>query len=133
MSQLVLDDQLDVQKIVPALKSWITLVRLQDLRPGEHILDERIPQVLLTLRGATFVTIDHGFWKRHWCHSGYCILYFDVAKNQQELLPRLLRRLFRLEPFRTRRARMGKVARVRDQGVTYWVANKRRSLKLPDV
>jgi len=34
MSQIVLDDQLDLQIIVPALEAW-TPVRLQDLRPRE--------------------------------------------------------------------------------------------------
>ena len=33
MSQLVLDDQLDVQIILPGLETWITAVRLQDLCP----------------------------------------------------------------------------------------------------
>ena len=33
MSQLVLDDQLDVQIILPGLETWITAVRLQDRRP----------------------------------------------------------------------------------------------------
>jgi hypothetical protein len=61
MSQLVLDDQLDVQVVVPALEGWITAVRLQNLRPLEHILDDRVPEILRTLKTPTFVTIDHGF------------------------------------------------------------------------
>ena len=61
MSQLVLDDQLDLQVICPPLERWMSIVRLQDLRPGEHILNDRVPQLLLARNKPTFVTIDHGF------------------------------------------------------------------------
>lgn len=39
MSQLVLDDQLDLDDVLPGLQSWITFVRLQALRHEERILD----------------------------------------------------------------------------------------------
>jgi hypothetical protein len=91
MSQLVLDDQLDVQKIIPRLERWITSVRLQDLRPGERILDDRVPELLLSLKQPTFVTIDRGFWNRKLCHAGYCILVFRLAADEQDSLPDLLR------------------------------------------
>jgi hypothetical protein len=132
MSQLVLDDQLDVQVIVPALEGWITAVRLQNLRPTEHILDDRVPEILRTLKTPTFVTIDHGFWSRRLCHPGYCILYLNLAKDEQERLPDLLRRLFRLPEFRTRAVRMGKVARIRQETVTYWEAGEKKVLSLPE-
>jgi hypothetical protein len=54
MSQLVLDDQLDVQIILPELEGWIKAVRLQQLCPGEQILDDRIPAILRTLKSPTF-------------------------------------------------------------------------------
>jgi hypothetical protein len=130
MSQLVLDDQLDVQIIVPALEAWITAVRLQHLRPTEHILDDRVPEILGTLKTPTFLTIDHGFWKRRLCHPDYCILYFDLAKDEQHQLPPLLRRLFRLPEFRTRAVRMGKVARVGQVAVTFWQAGEKQTLSL---
>ena|SRR5579859_6064211 len=132
MSQLVLDDQLDLQKILPALEELLTMVRLQDLRPGEHILDDRVPPLLLNLKRPTFVTIDHGFWKRKLCHPKYCILFFDLHKDKQEQLPALLRKLFRLPEFRTRSARMGKVARISKKGVTYWEDDQKVKLDWPD-
>jgi hypothetical protein len=119
MSQIVLDDQLDVQILVPALAAW-NLIRLQDLRPGEHVLDDRVPEILRTLHMPTFITIDRGFWDRRLCHPGYCLLYFQASKNEQKRLPRLLRRLLRLREFRSRAARMGKVARIRRDAVDYW-------------
>jgi hypothetical protein len=45
MSQLVLDDQLDVVEVLPPLLKWITATRLQDLRPGELVLDDRVPEI----------------------------------------------------------------------------------------
>lgn len=128
MSQVVLDDQLDVQIMLPALENWITAVRLRDLRPSEHILDDRVPEILRTLRMPTFVTTDHGFWNRRLCHSDYCIVYFELLTEEQELLPGLLRRLLRVPEFHTRALRMGKVCRVQDDTVTYWESGKRSTL-----
>jgi hypothetical protein len=133
MSQLVLDDQLDVQIILPRLEAWTSAVRLQYLRPGERILDDRVPEILQTLKTPTFVTIDHGFWNRKLCHPGFCILYFELRADEQEQLPALLRRLFRLSEFRSRAVRMGKVANVGIESVTYWQAGKRRYLKFSEV
>lgn len=133
MSRLVLDDQLDLQKTLPPLKGWMTAVRLQDLRPDENILDDRVPALLLTLNKPTFVTIDHGFWKNELCHPKYCILYFALNKNKQDQLPPLLRRLFHLSEFRTRAKRMGKVARIGESAVTYWEGAKKLKLDLPEL
>jgi hypothetical protein len=128
MSQLVLDDQLDVQIILPSLESRITAVRLQDLRPGEHIFDDQVPEILQTLKTPTFITIDHGFWKRRLSHPDYCRL----TKDEQEELPGLLRRLFRLPEFRTRSARMGKVASVGQEAVAHWEAGKKKVLSFSE-
>ena len=64
MSQLILDDQLSVRKVLTPLQKWITVERLQDLRSGEVILDDRVPEILRTQKNATFVTIDQDFWAR---------------------------------------------------------------------
>jgi hypothetical protein len=132
VSQLVLDDQLDVQLILPSLETWTTAVRLQDLRPGERILDDRVPEILQTLKTPTFVTIDHGFWNRRLSHPGYCILYCRLTKDEQEQLPGLLRRLLRLPEFRTRSARMSKVASVGQEAVAYWEAGKKKILRFSE-
>jgi hypothetical protein len=94
-------------------------------------LDDRVPEILQTLKTPTFLTIDHGFWNRRLCHSGYCILYFDLAKDEQEQLPILLRGLFRLPEFRTRRARMGKVARIGRETIAYWEFGEKQMRRLP--
>src|SRR2546428_420534 len=112
MSQLILDDQLNFRTVLKPLQKWITVQRLQDLRPTERILDDRVPEILLTLKTPTFVTIDQDFWHRQWCHPGYCILYFALSNLEQKLIPSLLRDLFHLTEFQTRGIRMGKIVRV---------------------
>ena len=130
MSQLILDDQLDVLELLPHLSKWITARRLQTLRPGELILDDRVPEILGTLKQPTFVTIDEHFWQRHLCNPDYCILYFSLRGDQQEQLPSLLRELLRRPEFRTRAARMGKVARVSAAAIDYWQFQSHESRRI---
>ncbi len=49
MSLLILDDQLDRKLVQRPLQRWITCQVLHDLRPDELILDDRVPEILLTL------------------------------------------------------------------------------------
>jgi hypothetical protein len=120
MSQLILDDQLDVTEILPSIRKWITARRLQELRPGELIRDDRVPEILLTLKSPTFITIDHGFWNARLCHPGYCVLFFALRDDQQQLIPGLLRALLRRAGFRHRGDRMGKVVHIGAKGISYW-------------
>jgi hypothetical protein len=120
MSQLILDDQLKASQVLEPLRKWITVQRLRDLRPHQQILDDRVPQILWTLKQPTFVTIDHGFWKRTLCHPNYAILVFALRDDQQVLLPELCRALLRRTEFRKRKSRMGKVARISTTAIDYW-------------
>ena len=52
------------------------------------------------------------------------MLYFSLRDDQQELLPDLLRALFRKPEFRTRVNRMGKVARVGLTTIDFWQFKK---------
>ena len=85
----------------------------------------------MTLKQPTFLTIDHGFWHPERCHRKYCIIQFALADNEQVELPDLLRRLLRLPEFQTRKARMGKVARVQSSRVAYWEGGEKKSIDLP--
>ena len=133
MSQLILDDQLSSSEVLRPLEKWITAQRLRDLRPDELILDDRIPEILLTLRQPTFVTIDHGFWNKRLCNPNYCVLYFSLRDDQQELLPDLLRALFRRPEFRTRVSRMGKVACVGLTSVDFWEFKKSKLTRIESI
>ncbi len=120
MSQFILDDQLNVPKVLHVIQQWTTAQRLRSLRPDQAILDDRVPEILRTLKQATFITIDQGFWDRSLCHPNYGILYFSLRSDQEELLPPLLRALLRRPEFRTRASRMGKVARVGTTNLAWW-------------
>ena len=112
------------------LAHWTTAQRLRDARPSEVIKDERVPEILRALGRPTFVTIDLGFWNKRLRDAQYCILCFPLENDQQDQLPALLRRLFRLPEFRSRAARMGKVARVSSVDVAYWQLGTERLHRL---
>ncbi len=120
MSQLILDEQLAATELMVPLRRVFKVKRLLELRPGERVLDDRIPEILLSLDRPTFLTIDQGFWDRRLCNSGYCILCFGLRPKQQIAMPGLLRALLRRSEFRTRAGRMGKVARVTRAVIDYW-------------
>ena len=120
MSRLVLDDHLWTAGVHDHIAPWATVRFLRDIRPGEVIKDVRVPSALRTMRTPTFITIDHQFCNPRRRDSAYGILYFDLRANEQGEVPTLLRRLLRLPEFRTRAARMGKVARVSHEQVRWW-------------
>lgn len=120
MSQFILDEQLDPRGVRLPLERRHKTQLLAELRPRERILDDRVPEILLTLPTPTFLTIDQDFWDRNLCHPNYCILYFALRDKEQKRLPGLLSRLLRLSEFRRRAERMGKVANVGPTGVGYW-------------
>ena len=120
MSQIILDDQLSDLDVLVPIARWMTVQRLRDLRPHEVIKDERVPMVLRQLPQPTFVTIDTGFWNRRLRDRRYCILCFSLRNDEQQQLPGLLRRTLRLLEFRTKAARMGKVAQITTAGINYW-------------
>lgn len=130
MSLLVLDEHLHVEKVCGVLAKHFSVVRVPDLRPREHVLDDRVPAILLELDRPTLITIDQDFWNRKLCHPDYCILAFTLEDHHQPLLPDLLRALFRHSDFATRAARMGKVARVSRSHGEYWEFGKAKKLQL---
>jgi len=120
MSQIILDEHLGRNQVLQPIQHWITVKRVQDLRPREIIKDDRVLTILIHLEKPTLVTIDMGLWKKRYCDRHYCILYFALLDTQQNQIPSLLRQVFRLETFKTKAARMGKVARITFTQVSYW-------------
>jgi hypothetical protein len=120
MTHIVLDDQISRPAVEQALARPYTAHRLRDIRPGQVIKDERVPILLRELHRPTFVTIDDDFWRSQLRDRRYCILFFPLDVREQAQIPGLLRRLLRLPEFRTRAARMGKVARVSPAQIDYW-------------
>jgi len=76
--------------------------------------------LLRHLKRRTFITIDKVFYNRKLCDNAYCLIYFHLAMEQQNQIPILLRRLFRIEGFRSVQERMGKVIHVSSEQIRYY-------------
>ena len=83
---------------------------------------EEIVPLLHTLRQPTFFTRDHGFYRPVLLHRGYCLVYLDVEVDEIAIY---IRRFLRHTEFRTQSQRMGKVVRIRHNGVSYWEVHQR--------
>jgi hypothetical protein len=125
MSHFILDEQLAVNEVLGPLRKHLKTQRLVELRPGERILDDRIPEILLTLTKPTFITLDSHFWKMALCHADYSIFYFALPEDDQDQVPKLLLRSLKLDPLKTRAKRMGRVVRVAKAGIQYWQCGSR--------
>lgn len=120
MSQFILDEQLAVSEVISPLQKRLKIQRLVELRPGERILDDRIPEILLTLTKPTLITLDSDFWRMDLCHADYSIFYFALREDDQDQVPKLLLKSLKLDPFKTRAKRMGKVVRIAKARIQYW-------------
>lgn len=95
-------------------------------RMGMKDRDEIIP-LLHTLGRPTFFTRDHDFYKADLCHSGYCLVFLDVAFDEAA---NVIRHFLRHRAFRTRMQRLGKVVHVSHSGITYWQVNIKEAYAL---
>jgi hypothetical protein len=130
MSQIVLDEHLGRTEVLKPLWKWITAAKIEDLAPDETLKDDRILQILRNQKQPTFVTLDSGFFHKRRCDRRYCLIYFVVPRQQQNRIPSLLRQLLRLSEFKTKAARMGKVARLSEGKVEFWqVGDEKRRLR----
>jgi len=120
MSQLILDEHVNVRTVFQKLRRWIAVEFLHDLCPRQLVLDDRVPEILSRLKQPTFITIDAHFDDPSLCNPNYCILYFALHDKEQPLIPALLRALFRRPEFRTWAKRMGKLARISTASIEYW-------------
>jgi len=81
MSQLVLDEHLSREEVLEPLRSWRSVQKIEDLTPHETLKDDRILQILRRQQQPTFVTLDGGFFRRKYCDSRYCLLYFVIPRQ----------------------------------------------------
>lgn len=120
MSLFVLDDHLARVAVRERVLRWATARYVRDLRPGEVVKDDRILDILRTLRTPTFVIVDRWFWNRDHRNPGYCLVFLALRGREHTRAPELLRRLLRLPEFRTRAARMGTVVHLGEEHVRWW-------------
>jgi hypothetical protein len=123
---IVLDEQLPASILADAIGRWYRgrVCVITDLRPATVIKDDAVPGLLHTGSQPTFVTLNWtDFWQRIMAHRSFCLVCFTLPTNRAGDISPLLRRLFRLDPFKSKAARMGKVARVSHERVTYYQVN----------
>ncbi|MBI3653754.1 MAG: hypothetical protein HY231_22200 [Acidobacteria bacterium] len=112
---MVLDEQLQGLGLEEEISRWYrgAVFLIQELRPYTVIKDEAIPALLRKAKKPTFITINHSdFWRKCPAHQAYCIVCLKLSAEDYEGIPLLLRHLFQLPEFRTKKSRMGKVALV---------------------
>lgn len=79
--------------------------------------DREIIPFLHQLKQPTFFTRDDDFYERRLCHSGYCVVYLEVRKEE---IATFVRRVLRQKAFKTKAKRMGKVIRASHVGLSVW-------------
>ncbi len=100
------------------LRSWRIAVRQIGYEVGRKGMKDRdIIPFLHQLRQPTFFTRDDDFYKHKLCHSGYCLVYLDVRKEEVAMFAR---RLLRHKAFNTKAKRMGNVIRASHIGLSVW-------------
>lgn len=123
---IVLDEQLKNAGLMAQLNQWYRgrIVNITSLRPGTVIKDEAIPVLLRQVSDPIFVTINTtDFWGRIQAEHSFCVACFPLPDDRVDEIAGLLRRLFRLPEFKSKRKRRGKVALVSQAQVQYYQVN----------
>jgi len=108
------------------LESWRIRVRQIGFNVGGRgMQDDQIIPLLLRQRRVTFFTRDEGFYRRHFCHARYCLVYMAVEKYETAVFTR---RLLHHAEFNTEAKRMGNVVRVSRAGISFWRLNAEREM-----
>lgn len=106
------------------LRSWRIAVRRVGHEVGRQGMgDEEIIPLLHQLRRPTFFTRDLGFYDRHLCHVGYCLICLAVGQYEAASF---IRRFLRSPAFDTHAKRMGRVVRVSHTGMRVWRLHEAR-------
>ena len=105
---IVLDEQLLGYGLQASIGQWYRgmVTDLTQLRPDTQIHDDAVATLLRAERQPTFVTINvTDFWRQMAPEEHFSIVCFALPHSRAREISGLLRRLFALEPFQTRRAR----------------------------
>jgi len=84
--------------------------------------DENLLPVLHHLPQPTFISLDADFYRPDWAHASYSLVWLDVPSRQAA---EFTRRFLRHSVFDTQAKRMGIVARVHAERISYWRVGKR--------
>jgi hypothetical protein len=130
---IVLDEHLEEPWLQEQLRAWYrgAVVYLTDLRPGTSIKDDAVPTLLRTVRASTFITINvTDFWRKIEPDENFGVVCLELKDRRKREIPSLLRGLFALEPFSSRKARLGKVVLVAPTAVYYYMRRRQSVAKI---
>ncbi|MDE1890855.1 MAG: hypothetical protein KGI30_11495 [Planctomycetota bacterium] len=110
------------------LRSWGIRVHQVGNEVGyQGIKDEDIIPFLHKSRGVTFFTRDLGFYRRHLCHTNYCLVCLAVGQYEAASF---IRRFLRHSEFNTKTKRMGRVVRITHMELQIWQLNAEKEMAL---
>ena len=100
------------------LRKWRIRFRQIGFGVGrEGMKDIEIISLLHDLPRPTFFTRDDDFFERNLCHTGYCLVYTAVEKNEVAIFTR---RLLKHPELNTKAKRMGSVIKLSHAGLLVW-------------
>ncbi len=92
----------------------------RDIAPS-GIKDPNIIPFLLTLKQPTLFTHDHGFFQLRLIHARYCLVLLAESDVEAAVY---IRRFLSQPGFNTKAKRMGTIARVHHDGISFWQRNR---------
>ncbi len=125
---IILDENLKDDRILDGVAQWYQgqVITIRDLRPRTIIKDEAIPSLLRRVDEPTFVTINtDDFWLKTSASRYYCIITLELPKERSLEIPELVREILRMNEFKTKAARMGKVIRWTPTRIEYYDMTRR--------
>lgn len=125
---IVLDENLKDNRIRDAIAQWYQgqVLFIRDLRPNTIIKDEAIPSLLQRVNEPAFVTINvSDFWIQTTPSPRFCIIAFEIPKERSLEIPLLLREILRLDEFKSKASRMGKIIHWTPTRIEYYEAERR--------
>ena len=120
---IVLDEQLNDERIISAIKRWYKgkVLVISELRPETVIKDDVIPALLLQQKSPVFVTINYkDFWRKIPAHRGYCAICFKLSLDRKLEVPERLREVLSLDEFNTWRKHRGKVLSIAEDFASFY-------------
>lgn len=120
---IVLDENIHGQRITAGFEAWYRgrVVSITILGPNSVIKDDAIPTLLTRADRPTFVTINtRDFWRRVRANSRYYIVNVELPNERAVEVPTLVRRLFRVQGFRSKAERLGKIVRLQAAHIEFY-------------
>lgn len=93
------------------------------------IKDEQIVTLLQQTNGTLFITRDSDFFEKKYCHSKYCIIYLDVEKFE---VAYFIRNFLKHPLFNNNKKRMGKIIKLNQTLIQYYILNSDELFTIED-